>query len=77
VVTYPIDSTPGKRAAALAWEADFIELARGELSRMAAAGNLSLAFQAERCAGGVMAHVASRCVWLSLRVRGASHFARA
>ncbi|KAF8057679.1 NPC1 [Scenedesmus sp. PABB004] len=48
VVTYPIDSGPATRAAALAWEAAFVALARGELSAMAAAANLTLSFQAER-----------------------------
>ncbi|KAF6262418.1 multidrug efflux transporter AcrB transmembrane domain-containing protein [Scenedesmus sp. NREL 46B-D3] len=48
VVTYPIDSAPANLPAALAWEAAFLELAQGELSAMAAAANLSLAFQAER-----------------------------
>eukprot|EP00775_Hariotina_reticulata_P001814 gene1814-2147_t len=48
VVTYPIDSNPGNLAAALAWESAFIQLAKGPLSKMAAAANLSLAFQAER-----------------------------
>jgi hypothetical protein len=49
-VTYPIDSAPANLPAALAWEAAFLELAKGELSEMATAANLSLAFQAERYA---------------------------
>lgn len=48
VVTYPIDSNPGNLQAALAWETAFIELAQTELSSMAAAAKLKLAFQAER-----------------------------
>lgn len=48
VVTYPIDSSPDNLQAALAWEAAFIELAKTELSSMAAAARLKLAFQAER-----------------------------
>eukprot|EP00879_Flechtneria_rotunda_P012269 GHRR01012815.1.p1 GENE.GHRR01012815.1~~GHRR01012815.1.p1 ORF type:complete len:1130 (+),score=344.72 GHRR01012815.1:967-4356(+) len=48
VVTYPIDSSPANRAAALAWEEAFVQLAKTELSSMAAAAKLSLAFQAER-----------------------------
>eukprot|EP00883_Tetradesmus_obliquus_P007421 jgi/Sobl393_1/18043/SZX70998.1 len=48
VVTYPIDSNPANLPAALAWEAAFLQLAQGELRGMAAAANLSLAFQAER-----------------------------
>jgi len=48
VITYPIDSDPAKRTAALAWEAAFIQLANNELRGMAAAANLSFAFQAER-----------------------------
>lgn len=47
-MTYPIDSAAANLLAALAWEAAFIELAKGELSSMAAAANLKLAFQAER-----------------------------
>jgi hypothetical protein len=50
VVTYPVDPSLDARAAAVAWEQAFIELARGELSQMAAAANLTLAFSAERCA---------------------------
>jgi hypothetical protein len=50
VITYPIDSAPANLPAALAWEAAFLELAKSELSQMAAAANLSLAFQAERWA---------------------------
>lgn len=50
VVTYPIDSDPVKRSAALAWEAAFIQLATHELRDMAHAANLSFAFQAERLA---------------------------
>jgi Niemann-Pick C1 protein len=48
VITYPIDSAPTNLPAALAWEAAFLELAKNELSAMAATANLSLAFQAER-----------------------------
>jgi len=48
VITYPIDRDPAKRTAALAWEAAFIQLANNELRGMAAAANLSFAFQAER-----------------------------
>lgn len=48
VITYPIDSDPAKRGAALAWEAAFIELANHELRDMAHAANLTFAFQAER-----------------------------
>lgn len=48
VITYPIDSDPAKRSAALAWEAGFIQLANNELKNMAHAANLSFAFQAER-----------------------------
>lgn len=48
VVTYPVDSSPAKRAAALAWEAAFLTLARGELSDVAAAGGLRLSFSTER-----------------------------
>jgi hypothetical protein len=56
VVTYPIDSSPGNLAAALAWESAFIQLAKGPLSQMAAAANLSLAFQAERFVGWLDCH---------------------
>ena len=49
VITYPVDSSPANRAAAAAWEAEFLKLAAGRLSDMAAAANLTLAFSAERC----------------------------
>lgn len=48
VVTFPIDSDPANKPAALAWEAGFIALANKELRDMAHAANLSFAFQAER-----------------------------
>jgi Niemann-Pick C1 protein len=48
VVTYPVDSREGNRAAALAWESAFVELAKGKLSAMAAAANLTLSFSSER-----------------------------
>lgn len=50
VVTYPIDSAPANRAAAVAWEAAFVALAKGKLTDMAAAAGLQLAFSTERCA---------------------------
>ncbi len=50
MVTYPIDGALPNAAAALAWEASFLELASGELSAMAAAANLSLSYTAERWA---------------------------
>lgn len=48
VVTYPVDSRPEGRERALAWEAAFVELAKGKLSAMAAAANLTLSFSSER-----------------------------
>jgi Niemann-Pick C1 protein len=48
VMTYPVDSRPEARARALAWEAAFVELAKGKLSTMAAAANLTLSFSSER-----------------------------
>lgn len=48
VVTYPIDSNPDNLEAALAWEAAFIQLAKTQLTNMAAAAKLKIAFQAER-----------------------------
>ena len=39
---------PAARAAAEAWEAAFLELAGGELARMAAAAGLALSYSAER-----------------------------
>lgn len=46
VATYPID--PAQPEAARAWEAALVSLARGRLSDMAAAANLSLSFSTER-----------------------------
>lgn len=65
-MTYPIDSNPANLPAALAWEAAFLQLAQGELRGMAAAANLSLAFQAERC--GIGTYLAEFAACLMLRV---------
>ncbi|KAL4425014.1 hypothetical protein ABPG77_002899, partial [Micractinium sp. CCAP 211/92] len=48
VVTFPIDSHPANRDAALAWEAAFVGLAAGRLTEMAEAAGLRLSFSAER-----------------------------
>ncbi|KAJ9512509.1 hypothetical protein QJQ45_018994, partial [Haematococcus lacustris] len=48
VVTYPLSSSLTTRAAALAWEAAFLQLAQGVLRPMARAANLTLSFSAER-----------------------------
>lgn len=58
VITYPIDPSPSNRAAALAWEAAFIEVARGRLAELAEGANLTIAFSAERCAARVGAATA-------------------
>ncbi|KAL0026458.1 hypothetical protein WJX77_000502 [Trebouxia sp. C0004] len=48
VVTYPVDSSPANRDAALAWEAAFLELAQTRLKHLAAEANLKLSFSSER-----------------------------
>ncbi|KAK9823955.1 hypothetical protein WJX72_006638 [[Myrmecia] bisecta] len=48
VVTYPVDSSEHKRAAALAWEAAFLRLAQDTLRPMAQAARLDLSFSTER-----------------------------
>eukprot|EP00884_Botryococcus_braunii_P021147 jgi/Botrbrau1/7716/Bobra.0159s0148.1 len=48
VVTYPVDSSEKLRAAALAWEAAFVELAKGKLSLMAEKAGLRLSFSSQR-----------------------------
>ncbi|CAL8466999.1 g6535 [Coccomyxa elongata] len=48
VVTFPVDSSSDNRAAAEAWEAAFIELARTKLTQMAEEARLRLSFSAER-----------------------------
>ncbi|KAJ9512863.1 hypothetical protein QJQ45_029163, partial [Haematococcus lacustris] len=48
VVTYPLSSSLSTRAAALAWEAAFLQLAQEVLRPMARAANITLSFSAER-----------------------------
>lgn len=48
VVTYPVNSDAGNVAAARAWEAAFVALARGKLSDMARGAGLALSFSSER-----------------------------
>ncbi|EIE26672.1 multidrug efflux transporter AcrB transmembrane domain-containing protein [Coccomyxa subellipsoidea C-169] len=49
VVTFPVDSSSGNRCSLpLAWEAEFIELARTKLTQMADEAGLRLSFSAER-----------------------------
>ncbi len=48
VVTYPVDSSAANLPAAKAWEAQFVELAKGQLTQLAHAANLSLSFSSER-----------------------------
>ncbi|PRW56197.1 Niemann-Pick C1 [Chlorella sorokiniana] len=48
VVTYPINSHPENREAALAWEAAFVQLASTQLTAMAEGAGLRLSFSTER-----------------------------
>ncbi|KAL4457923.1 hypothetical protein ABPG75_012788 [Micractinium tetrahymenae] len=48
VVTFPIDSHPANREAALAWEAAFVRLAAGRLAELAQGAGLRLSFSTER-----------------------------
>ena len=48
VTTFPVSSHPATRRQAEAWEAAFVKLARGRLTEIAAAANLTISFSAER-----------------------------
>ncbi len=67
VITYPVDNSIPNRKAALAWEAAFLKLAKGRLSDMAAAANLSLSYSAERSVQDELSREV-RCVCVCLTV---------
>ena len=48
VVTLPLDSSPGARGGALAWEAAFIRLAETRLTALAEGANLRVSYSSER-----------------------------